>query len=217
MPPIHYTKFSMSTLQIWVLKSGVLKEYIHSCGRLMGYHYTVVSRLVRKHIQTNTVKDLKTHVTSQREDRTIHRLVRWMPFATSPVLKRQWLPNKRMLARTTKNRLKSAGLKSRRAIKRPILSDRHQRLRLAWCLAHRDVNLRTWRRIHWSAESRFLLHVTDGRMRVYRQKYTTQEYPADCPLRWMLNSDMWCISHHCKLDLVTIRGNLTGDEYIRDV
>jgi hypothetical protein len=117
----------MSTLQIWVLKSGVLKEYIHSCGRLMGYHYTVVSRLVRKHIQTNTVKDLprsgKTHVTSQREDRTIHRLVRWMPFATSPVLKRQWLPNKRMLARTTKNRLKSAGLKSRRVIKRPILSD----------------------------------------------------------------------------------------------
>jgi hypothetical protein len=26
-----------------------------------------------------------------------------------------------------------------------------------------------------------------------------------------------CISHDCKLDLVTIRGNLTGDEYHRDV
>jgi hypothetical protein len=26
-----------------------------------------------------------------------------------------------------------------------------------------------------------------------------------------------CISHDCKLDLVTIRGNLTGDQYIRDV
>ena len=26
-----------------------------------------------------------------------------------------------------------------------------------------------------------------------------------------------CISHDCKLDLVTIQGNLTGDHYIRDV
>jgi transposase len=27
----------------------------------------------------------------------------------------------------------------------------------------------------------------------------------------------WCISPDCKLDLVTIQGNLTGDQYIRDV
>jgi hypothetical protein len=27
----------------------------------------------------------------------------------------------------------------------------------------------------------------------------------------------WCISHDCKLDLVTIQGNLTGDQYIREV
>jgi hypothetical protein len=26
-----------------------------------------------------------------------------------------------------------------------------------------------------------------------------------------------CISHDCKLDLVTIQGNLTGDQFIRDV
>jgi hypothetical protein len=26
-----------------------------------------------------------------------------------------------------------------------------------------------------------------------------------------------CISHDCKLDLVTIQGNLTSDQYIRDV
>jgi hypothetical protein len=26
-----------------------------------------------------------------------------------------------------------------------------------------------------------------------------------------------CISHNCKLDLVTIQGNLTGNQYIRDV
>ena len=113
-------------------------------GRQMGYHYTVVSRLVRKHTQTNNVKDLprsgRPRVTSDRDDRALQRLVRPMPFATSPVLKQHWLPYRRLSTRTVRNRMKSAG-KSRKVIKRPLLADR--RSRLAWCLARRGWNLRT--------------------------------------------------------------------------
>ena len=73
-------------------------------GRQMGYHYTVVSRLVRKHTQTNNVKDSprsgRPRVTSDRDDRALQRLVRWMPFATSPVLKQHWLPNRRLSIRS---------------------------------------------------------------------------------------------------------------------
>jgi transposase len=127
-------------------------------ARQMGYHYTVVSRLVRKHTQTNNVNDWprsgRTRITSDRDDRALQRLVRRMPFATSPILKQHWLPNRRLSTRTVRNRLKSAGLKSRRVIKRPLLADRHRRTRLAWCLA-RGWNLclhkKTWRKIHWSA------------------------------------------------------------------
>jgi transposase len=85
-------------------------------GRQMGYHYTVVSRLARKHTQTNNVKDLprsgRPRVTSDRDDRALQRLVRRMPFATSPILKQHCLPNRRLLTRTVRNRLNSAGLKS---------------------------------------------------------------------------------------------------------
>jgi hypothetical protein len=88
---------------------------------------------------TNNVKDLprsdRPRVTSDRDDRTLQRLVRWMPFVTSPVLKQRWLPNRRLSTRTVRNRLKSARLKSRRVIKRPLLVDRHRRTRLSWCLA----------------------------------------------------------------------------------
>jgi hypothetical protein len=42
-----------------------------------------------------------------------------------------------------------------------------------------------------------------------------KEHPANCPLRIVMVSG--CISHDCKLDLVTMQGNLTGDQYIRDV
>ena len=44
-----------------------------------------------------------------------------------------------------------------------------------------------------------------------------KERLANCPLRWKLSNGLGCISHDCKLDLVTIQGNLTGDQYIRDV
>ena len=193
-------------------------------GRQMGYHYIVVSRLVRKHIQTNNVKDLprsgRPRVTSDRDDRALQRLIRRMPFATSPVLEQHWLPNRRLSTRTIRNRLKSAGLKSKRVIKRPLLLDRHRWTRLAWCLARRGWNLRTWRKIHWSDQNRFLLHVTDGRMRVWRHKntaysprniYPTVLYGGSSVVVW------GCISRDCKLDLVTIQGNLSGDQYIKDV
>jgi transposase len=51
------------------------------------------------------------------------------------------------------------------------------------------------------------------------QKYSLypKEHPANSPLRWRLSNGLGCISHDCKLHLVTIQGNLTGDQYIRDV
>ena len=51
------------------------------------------------------------------------------------------------------------------------------------------------------------------------QKYSLypKEHPTNCTLRWRLSNGLGCISHDCKLDLVTIQGNLTGDQYIRDV
>jgi hypothetical protein len=145
-------------------------------GRQMSYHYTVVSRLVRKHTQTNNVKDLRRsgrpRVASDRDGRALQRLIRRMPFATSPVLKRHWLPNRRLSTRTVRNRLQSAVLKSMRVIKLPLLADRHRRSRFAWCLARSVLNLRTWRKIHWSDQNWFLFHATDGRMRVWRHIYT---------------------------------------------
>ena len=119
MPLTHYSKFSMFTLRIWVFKSGVLtnlfirskhgtqanirstkmannrhaynRDVLQSYWTSDGLHYTVVSRLVRKHTQTNNVKDLprssRPRVTSDRDDRALQCLVRRMPFATSPVLK----------------------------------------------------------------------------------------------------------------------------------
>jgi hypothetical protein len=136
------------------------------------------------------MKDLprsdRPRATSDRDDRALQRLVRRMSFATSIVLKQHWLLNRRLSTRTVRNRLTSARLKSRRVIKRPLLANRHRRSRLAWCLARRGWNLRTWRKILWSDESRFLFHVNYGRMRVWRHKntaYTPRSIQPSVPYR----------------------------------
>jgi hypothetical protein len=51
------------------------------------------------------------------------------------------------------------------------------------------------------------------------QKYSIylKEHPASCPLRWRRSNGLGCISHDCQLEIVTIQGNLTGDQYMRDV
>jgi hypothetical protein len=162
----------------------------------------------------------RPRVTSDRDDRALQHLLRRMPFATSPVLKHHWLPDRRLWTRTVKNHLKSAEHKSRRVIKRPLLEDQHRRSRLLLCLARRGWNLSTWHKMHGSDESRFLLHVTDGRMRVWRHKntaYTRRNIQPTVPYGGCSVMVWWCISHDCRLDLVTIQGNLTGDQYIRDV
>ena len=106
-------------------------------GRQMGYHYTIVNWIVRNHTHINTIKDLprsgRPHVTSQNEDRALDRLVSH----SQPAL--FWKTNGYQIVR---NCLTSAGLKSRRVIKRPMLSGRHQPLRLAWWLARRCLNLK---------------------------------------------------------------------------
>jgi hypothetical protein len=47
----------------------------------------------------------RPRVTSDRDDRALQCLVRRMPFATSPVLKQHWLPNRRLSTRTVRRLL----------------------------------------------------------------------------------------------------------------
>ena len=60
----------------------------------------------------------------------------------------------------------------------------------------------------------------DGRVRVWRHKntaYTPRNIQQSVPYGGGSVMVWECISHDCKLDLVTIQGNLTGDQYIRDI
>ena len=182
-------------------------------GRQMGYHYAVVSRLVRKHTTNQQcerfAKIRQTTGNTCRHDRAFQRLVRRMPFATSLVLKQHWLPNRRLSTRTVRNHLKSAGLKSRRVIKRPLLTDRHRRTRLA--LLFRT----TWLEFKDMAQDPLVRREPvsascnrrpDEGLETQKYNLYSKEHPANCPLRWRLSNGLgvylsWLqaeFSHHTR-------------------
>ena len=189
-------------------------------GRQLNINHTVISRLIAKHGQTNEVKDRprsgRPKKTTARDDRALVRLVRRSPFTNSRVLSQQWETRNRVSMSTVKRRLYAAGMKARRPVRRPLLTAHHKEERLRWCNERRHWNMRSWRRVHWSDESRFLLHATDGRTRVWRSRrtaYDQRNIMEEVPFGGGSVMIWGCISFDCKLDLLTVPGTLNGQRY----
>ena len=89
-----------------------------------------------------------------REDRLFKRLARQQPFSTTNTLRSRWIVNGRISRRTINRRLNSAMFRARRPIKRPQLTIRSKTARLQWARDHMGWNIRSWKRVHWSDESR---------------------------------------------------------------
>ena len=106
--------------------------------------------------------------TSQRADRRLVRLARLNRFAPSSALLNLW--DEPVSGLTVRRRLRAAGLRPRRSLRRPQLSRRHRQLRLRWAMARCHFRDAQWARIIFSDESRFLLRPVDGRVRVWRSR-----------------------------------------------
>lgn len=110
--------------------------------------------------------------TTQRADRRLLRLARRNRFAPSSALLNLW--DEPVSGLTVRRRLRAAGLRPRRPLRRPQLSQRHRQLRLRWAMARCHFRDAQWARIIFSDESRFLLRPADGRVRV---RSSRQEAP----------------------------------------
>ena len=99
----HGTKANIGSPKMANNRHAVSRNFLQSYWTSDGLLCSSQPAFEKTH-QTNTVNELprsgRSRVTSQLEDRALYRLVRWMPFATSPLLKRQWLPNSGLSART---------------------------------------------------------------------------------------------------------------------
>ena len=185
-------------------------------------NHSIIVRLMQRFRQTGNVTDRpragRPRKATPREDRLISRRTRQRPFSTAGALRGNLAFGGHISTRTVIRRLHHQGMRARRPIKRPQLTLRHRHARFDWSHDHLGWTIRTWRRIHWSDESRFLLRPADGGARVCRQRNTSFQDNHILGTTAFEGVTVWgCFSFECKLDLYVLDGNLTGQKYRNNV
>ena len=181
-----------------------------------------VSRILSRHRQTGSAKDRprqgRPKKTNAREDRALTRMAIRNRTKSSSQLAREWghRLHTRLSRFTVSRRLSAAGIRSRRPRKQAPLTARHNRERVLWARQHIQRNVRFWRRIRWSDESRFCLYHVDGRVRVWRRR--GEEYNQNCvqprPQAFGGSVMVWgMMSYEHKSPLTTVHSNLNVTRY----
>lgn len=191
-------------------------------ARQFGVAQSQVVRLIARWRQTRNVTDMprtgRPRLTTARDDRRLTRMALRDRFASARQLRDTWMGNHNIQVsrRTTNRRLVADGLMARRPRRKPILTARHKRDRLAWATYRQTWNIRTWRRVLWTDESKFNLVRSDGRMRVRRR--ANEALREDCILPRVQGGGgsvmVWGgFSFDGKMDLQIVEGRLTGARY----
>ena len=149
--------------------------------------------------------------TTPREDRLISGRARQRPFSTAGALRDNLAFGGHISTHTVIRRLHHQGMRARRPIKRPQLTLLHCHARFDWSHDHFGWTIRTWRPVHWSDESRFLLRSTDGRAKVWPQRNTSfqDNHILGTTAFGGGGVTVWgCLSFDCKLDLYVLDDNI---------
>jgi transposase len=118
--------------------------------------------------------------------------------------------------KTVRGYLKEMGWNSCTACKKPLLTDKSATFHLNWC-RNRKNWADEWRNIIFTDESRFCLHKSDGRTRVWRKP--GERFHKECvntTVKFNGGSVMFwgCFSWWGVGPLVLVEGNMDSDDYI---
>lgn len=185
---------------------------------------SAVSKTLSRLRETGSLKDRKRSgrpkISNPRQDRSLARLCLRNRMLTSTQLKREWEDDCGVVcsSRTVRKRLDDVGLCGRVARKKPLLTERHKRIRLEWAKDKINWTMAEWNKILWSDESKFNLFGSDGR--VYVRRRMGEEYLPECVQPTVKfgggNVMMWgCISCDGVGPLVKVEGRMNGNDYIK--
>ncbi len=79
---------------------------------------------------------------------------------------------------TTRRTLKQTGSSSRRTHRVPLLSAKNRKWRIQFTQTHQNWTIEDWINVAWSAESRYLLQCSDGRVRIWCKEHESMDHPA---------------------------------------
>lgn len=194
-------------------------------ARRVGVGRNTVGRILNLHRRTGEVIPGKStgrpRMTTERDDRELFALVRRGRQKSATRLRDEWVGalDVPVSVRTTNRRLEKRGYTARRPAKKPLLTPRHRQERLAWAARWIDLTLNHWHHVVFADESRFLLHRSDGRIRVRR--LAGERFREDCVLGTVAygggSVHVWGAMHSGgQSQLVVLVENVNGVRY-RDI
>ena len=154
-----------------------------------------IDRIKQRYAASGDVKDLprsgRPRATNRAEDRLITNTTLRNRFTNAPTTTRRIRQQRGaggipVSVQTIRNRLHTAGLKSRVPAKKPCLSQRHRAARLQFARNHVRWNRQQWRTVTFSDESRFCLrHIDGGYVSGVERENVTQKSTCSHAMRMM--------------------------------
>ena len=154
--------------------------------------------------------------TSAAEDRLIVTSHRRDRFKCAAETSRNWVGRRQISYMTVLRRLAARGIKCRRPVKKPRLSDHHRAARLTWATRYRRWTQQQWSNIIFSDEKCFVVDKKDSRKRCFRKKerFHQQNIHHYGPKRSIM---IWAaISADGKSDIIRFNGNVTSRRYVAE-
>jgi len=139
--------------------------------------------------------------------------------ARVPFKELQNLTNIDASIQTMRRRLREEGIRKWRAVKRPLLTQKHANERLVWAKAHRHWTVDDWKRVIWSDESAIQKDTNATGVWVFRRQNKREKYaPQNIQTKardGSLSQMIWACFMGDKLGpIVFISGSVNQDVYM---
>lgn len=192
-------------------------------ARTFGCTPATISRLFTRYRNTGRTQDRprsgRPRVTTPIEDRYIRTIHVRNRFVTATSTAATALGH-RISRRTVTRRLRLAGIRAYRPFRGMVLTLRHRQNRQRWARQVYRWQVRNWRRVLFSDESRFTLYKSDGRERVYRRRGERLARPCIREVHPFGGGGVMVWGGICgdqKTRLVVVQGNLNARGYIGQI